>query len=204
MKFIELQNFGWNYLTIIAVMTMLLTVFQAYGISCQSQKIWRTKSGESLSATLFFMYCFYFIAFFFYGLSKNSLAMTFNALLAIPYVPVVVGLIKFKKLTLAEKISLPLSMAIVPLMIITTEKDALLSVLFIISLGILAMQPIEMLKTKTRGAVDIKFIFIFSITSVFWLIYATTIHNPVLTFFNSGALIIYALVIYLYYKPIKK
>ncbi|MEI6835323.1 MAG: hypothetical protein WCK59_00645 [Candidatus Falkowbacteria bacterium] len=201
--FIEIQNFGWNTMTVTAGLIMFFTIVQAYGIICQSKKIWQSRSGESLSATLFFLGCFYFIGFLFYGLSKHSLAMTFNSLLAIPYIPIVIGLIKFKPLTRLEKISLPLTIAIVPLMIMIEEKDVLLLILSLISLVILITQPLEMIKTGKRGAVNIKFILIYLATSIFWLIYSLVISNLVLIMFNLGALVIYALITHLYYKPQK-
>jgi len=199
-NFIEIENFGFNSLTITALMTMLFTIFQGYGVMIQNKMIWQKKSVESLSATLFFLYCFYFIAFFIYGLEKRSVAMSFNGLLAIPYIPIVIGFLKFKKLNFKEKISLPLTMAVVPLMIIIPSKDIFLLILLMISLVILGTQPLEMIKTKKRGAVEIKFILIFSITSIFWLIYAIAISNWVLIIFNSSALIIYAIIISLYYR----
>lgn len=199
-NFIEIKNFGFNSLTITALMTMLFTIFQGYGVMIQNKMIWRKKSVESLSATLFFLYCFYFIAFFIYGLEKKSVAMTFNGLLAIPYIPIVIGFLKFKRLNFKEKLSLPLTMAVIPLMIIIPSKDIFLLILLMISLVILGTQPLEMIKTKKRGAVEIKFILIFSITSIFWLIYAIAISNWVLIIFNSSALILYAIIISLYYS----
>ncbi len=197
-NFVEIENFGFNSLTITALMTMLFTIFQGYGVIVQNKMIWQKKSVESLSATLFFLYCFYFISFFFYGLEKRSIAMSFNGLLALPYIPIVIGFLKFRKLSWKEKISLLLTMAVVPLMIIIPNKDIFLLILLMISLVILGTQPFEMIKTKKRGAVEIKFILIFSTTSIFWLIYAIAIGNWVLTIFNSSALVIYAVIIYLY------
>ncbi len=199
-NFVEIQNFGFNSLTITSSITMLFTIFQGYGVISQNKNIWQKKSGESLSATLFFLYGFFFIAFFFYGLSKNSLAMTFNGFLAIPYIPLIIGLIKFKRLTFIEKLSLPIIAAIVPIMILLSEanKDYFLFFLLMTNLVILMTQPLAMLKSKTQGAVDIKFILIFSSTSIFWLIYALALGNWVLIIFNSVALLVYALIIYLY------
>ncbi len=199
-NFIEVHNFGWNTLTITASITVLFTLFQGYGVVSQNRKIWRYQSAESLSAIMFFLYLFYFSAFFAYGLHKNSLVMVLNGLLAIPYIPVVLGIIKYKKLKAWELISLPIIALVVPIMIITAQKDLLLFILLMVSLVVLTTQPMEMFKTKTRGAVDIKFILIFSVTSLFWLVYSLIISNWPLIVFNALAQIVYALIIILYWQ----
>lgn len=197
-RFIEVQNWGFNALIFSSFITMLFTVFQGYGFLKQSQKIWKKESAESLSAPFFFLFFFYFIAFIFYGLSKNSLAMTFNGLLFLPCFPIVIGVIKFKKLNWIDVVSLILTAAIIPIMIMVKEKDLFLFLLLMISIITLITQSIAMIKTKSRGSVEIKFIIIFFLTSAFWLIYSSVIGNWVLQVFNSIACIIYCLIIYLY------
>lgn len=205
-RFVEFQNWGFNTLIISSLITMLFTIFQGYGFAKQSQKIWGKKSVESLSAPFFFLFFFYFIAFIFYGLSKNSLAMIFNGLLFLPCFPIVIGIIKFKKLSWIDVFSFVLTVAIIPIMILTKEKDLFLFVLLMISIITLITQPIAMIKAKSRGSVEIKFIIIFFLTSAFWLIYSSIIGNWVLQMFNAIACIVYSLIMFLYrrYKLYKE
>jgi uncharacterized protein with PQ loop repeat len=197
-NFVEIQNWGFNALIISALLTVVFTVFQGYGFIRQSQKIWKKKSAESLSAPFFFLLFFYFIAFTFYGFSKNSLAIIFNSLLFLPCAPIVIGIIRFKKLTRFDIASLILTVPIVPIMILTKEKDVFLLILLIISLAILVTQPFEMLKAKSRGSVEIWFVIIFLATSVFWFIYSSVSGNWALQLFNFCAIIVYSLIIFLY------
>ncbi|PKM91493.1 hypothetical protein CVU82_02760 [Candidatus Falkowbacteria bacterium HGW-Falkowbacteria-1] len=198
--FVEIQNWGFNSLTISSLMTMVFTIFQAYGFTKQGQKIWRRRSAKSLSAPFFFLFFFYFIAFIFYGLSKNSLAMVFNGLLFIPCIPVVMGIIKFKGLSLLDFLSFIFAAAIVPIMIVTNQKDIFVFILLVISLTTLATQPLTMIREGSRGSVEIKFVVVFLLTGVFWFVYALSINNWPLQIFNFVAVILYCLILFLYRK----
>lgn len=198
--FIEIQNWGFNFLVITSIITIVFTIFQAYGFIRQGRKIWRRKSVKSISGPFFFLFFFYFIAFTFYGYEQKSLAMTLNGLLFLPCAPIVIGIIKFRRPDILDIISFLLSLAIVPIMILIEAKDVFLLILLLISLISLLSQALTMLKNKSRGAVDIKFIGIFLSTSIFWLVYSILINNWPLEIFNSLAIIVYAFIIYLYRK----
>lgn len=179
---------------------MIFTFFQGYGFVKQGQKIWKNKSVKSLSTPFFFLFFFYFIAFLFYGLSKNSLSMVFNGLLFIVCIPIIVGIISFKRLSFFEVISLFLSALVVPVMILTKQKDIFLFILLVISLILLFLQLLTMIKEKSRGSVEIKFIIVFLITAVFWFIYSSLLSNWPLQIFNFVAAIVYIFIIYFYKK----
>ena len=102
---VEYKEFGFNALTISASATIIFSLLQAYGIFGQSQKIWRNKSGEALSGTFFFYNFFYFLIFFIYGISEKSVAMSFNGALCFLYIPILIGLKKYKGFTKIEKIT---------------------------------------------------------------------------------------------------
>jgi len=198
--FIEIQNWGFNKLIIASLFTMIFTVFQFYGFLKQNQKIWGKKSVKSLSAPFFFLLFFYFIALIFYGFSKNSLAMIFNSLLFLPCIPITIGIIKFKKLSLIDITALILTATIVPIMIVIKQKDLFLFILLLISIVTLLTQLIEMIKTKSRGSIEIKFVIVFVITSIFWFIYSSIIKNWPLLIFNGIAIFVYGLIMFLYRK----
>jgi len=199
-EFVEIKNWGFNTLIITSLLTLICTLIQGFGIVKQAGHIWREKSVKSISAPLFFLYFFFFFAFIFYGLEKHSLTMTISGLLAVLYFPIIIGLIKFKKLNLFEIISLILSASIVPVMIMVKDKDLFLLFLSFLSLLVLGTQPWKMLKEKSRGVVDITYVIIFMLSSLFWLGYAIAASNWVLQAFNSGSLLIYIFIIYLYRK----
>lgn len=199
-EFVEIQNWGINTLIISSLITMIFTIFQGYGFIKQSQKIWKNKSVKSLSTPFFFLFFFYFIAFLFYGLSKNSLSMVFNGFLFITCIPIVVGIIKFKRLSYLEIISLFVTALVVPVMIIIKQKDIFLFILLVISLILLLSQLLTMIKEKSKGSVEIKFIVVFLITAIFWFIYSSLLKNWPLQVFNFLASIVYILILYFYRK----
>lgn len=199
-ELIEVKNWGFNQIVISSFFTMLFTFFQAYGLIKQNQKIWRHQSGESVSVLLFFSTGAYFLAFIFYALDKNSLAMIFNSLLAIMYIPIMIGLIKFKKFRLFESILCPLSFLFIPAMIITEEKDNLLFAFLMLSLVMIFSQVLEMISQGKTGSAEPKFIIIFCLTCFFWSVYAFSINNLVLEIFNTVAVLLYGSMLVLYYK----
>lgn len=199
-EFVEIQNWGFNALVISSIITMLLTVFQGYGFIKQNQKIWKTKSAKSLSAPLFFLFFFYFIAFSFYGWHQNSLAMIFNGLLFLPCIPIVAGVIKFKRLNWIDICALILTAAIVPIMVMIKQKDVFLFALLMINLATLATQPLAMIKNQSCGVVEKKFVIVFLATSAIWFIYSLVLHNWALEIFNLLALALYGAILYLYNK----
>ncbi len=204
-SFVEIQNWGFNALILSALMTVVFSIFQCYGFVMQGRKIFKEKSVEAISPAMFFLFLFYFIAFAYYGVEKRSLAMTLNGLLFIPVIPIVFGIFKFKdKIVFTDIILFVLTMMIVPAMVLIENKDILLSLLLVINLGALVSQLLAIIKNKGAGAVEIKFIIIFTVTSFFWLIYAIGIQNYPLICFNSAALVVYLIIILLYRKYLPK
>lgn len=199
-KFVEIQNWGLNALTISFLMTIFFTFFQAYGFIKQGQKIWKKRSAKSLSPPFFFLLFFWFIAFIIYGFNKNSLAMIINGLLFIPCISVVAGIINFKRLTIFEFLSFIMAASVIPIMIVVKNKEIFVFVVMMISLAVLLGQLVVMVRAKSRGSVEIKFAIVFLTTAVFWFIYSYSIGDWALEVFNSVSIIIYSLIIYFYYR----
>ena len=199
-EFVEIQSWGFNAVIISSAFTMLFTLIQGYGFITQTQKIWKEKSVESISAPFFFLFFFYFIAFIFYGWHKHSLAMMFNGLLFITCLPIVIGIFKFGYRSLANRSAFILSAAVVPLMIIMENKDLLLSILLLVSLYVLVDQVLTIARAKSAGSVDSNMMVIFLATSIFWFIYSCAIHNWPLLVFNFFGMMLYALILFFCFK----
>lgn len=199
-EFVEVQNWGMNHQTIISLITVMFTVFQGYGIIQQNNTIWKNRSVQSLPSLVFFGSMFFYLAFMFYGFSKNSLTIISNGLLGFLYLPIAIAFLKFGKLGRLRTSLLLLVSVIIPIMIIVPEKDIFLFILFAFTLFVLIMQPLKMIQEDKCGSVDIKYTLVFLLTNIFWFVYAYTSNNWVLQIANSGAALIYLLVFYLYYK----
>jgi len=196
----EYINWGVNLPTITALMTALLTCLQGYGILAQSKAIWKKKNADSVSEPLFAYNTFYFFSFIVYSIFENRLAMLFNGLLGFIYIPVIVGIFKFKKIKTWERVftgSLPI---MIFLMFITPDKDTLLLIFLSGCIFGAVMQFQEILKAKSRGNFNLKFLTVFLITSVCWLIYGVAINSWVFEIFNSANIAAFLIGLYLYFK----
>lgn len=197
---IEYQGWGLNSLTISSLITILFSLTQGYGLIEQGKQILKQKSTLSLSQPFFVYSAYYFVAFICYGLNKQSLVMIFNGLLVLAHIPIIIGFIRYQKTTSRKNLLINLPALLIPAMIFSDNKEIVL----LFSLGgilfFLGAQLMEMLKSKSRGAVNISYLIIFLSTNIFWLIYASAISNWVLQTFNLTAMIIYLIMLKLYHK----
>ena len=196
----EYREWGWNVLTIGAIGIVALVFVEGWGAWKQNQKIWREKSGESVSV-IFFSYNFFsFTALIFYGAHIASGASILNGLLAFFYIPILLGLWKFKGFTRKEKVLFFLYSMMVPAIAILPWKD---EVFLIISLGIVysvATVPWELWKMKKSGAVEIKLLIVFLVSTVFWVSYSFAIHEWVLEILTTINLILLGLATILWFR----
>jgi uncharacterized protein with PQ loop repeat len=201
---VEYQNWGLNILTISALGTLFFTILQVYGACDQNKKIWSKKPLKSVSLLFFAYNCSYFSSLFCYGFFKHSLAMILNGLLLFFFLPIVIGVWKFKKNTAKEKFWAVAFLLIVPLMIIMPQKD----LLFMISLfGIACFFSVQLRKImveKDFSSLSLKLVIILLATVIFWLGYSIAIHNLALEINSALAIILYAFAIFLYFKYRKK
>src|SRR3989344_5868441 len=103
----ELDQLGWNLLTLSLVGTISFSVLGAIGLWKQSGAIWKLKSGKSVSVSYMSFYFCYFAAGLIHSLSLDDKLIT----LAIHcfgrmafHVPILIGLWKFKRFTAKEKV----------------------------------------------------------------------------------------------------
>ena len=198
--FVEYQGWGMNALTISALGTFFFTFLQGGGTVDQTKKIWSEKSAKAVSLQLFSYNTAYFFAFFFYGIEKNSLAMIFNSLLGVIFIPIVIGILRFEKHSVGQKILAGSYFLLIPLMILLPQKDLVILIgLFGIG-AFLSLQIGDVISAKSFGALSIKFMVIFLSTNCFWFVYAIGIHNIAFIAFNGLAIVLYSLAICLYFK----
>lgn len=178
---VEYQNWGWNSVTIGSLGTIIFTFVELWGLHKQNQTIWQKQSGQSLSVSWFSFFFFASVAFSFYGLHIRSIASILNGVvLALIHIPILLGLWQYKEFTRWESIQFFLLIATIPAMILLPWKD---QVFLIISIGVIyaiATQPLELYKTKSVGAVDIRMLLVYVLSTIFWVIYAFAINEWVL------------------------
>lgn len=189
----EYQNFGWNALFISSAGTVVLTLFQAYGLCKQGERIWKTKSAASVSFVFMGYSMFYFLAFLVYGIKQLSIAIICNGALSIFYIPIILGTSKFKWIT-GKEIFLLLLFTCMPVPFFYFGKKVQDIVLMAYLVGViitLIQQTDETLNWSQTGkligipsSLDQKFLVAFMVTNVFWFVYAWFTKNWPLVIFN--------------------
>ncbi len=199
-KFVELQNFGFNMLTLTFLATLIFTISQGIALIRQNKMIVKNRSGESVNFIFFSYYGFSALAVIIYGLGKNSLALTINGFLGFIALAIIVNLLRFKPISLKEKIVGLGSAIVLPLIIFVPQRD-LLFLIFgsIIGLTLLA-QILEIWRNKSSGSVHPDQIIVSVISGVFWLIYAIILDIWPMEIINSLGLILWVLLYFSYWK----
>lgn len=199
-KFIEIEAFGINILSLSFVATLLFTLFQGIAFIKQNKKILKTKSSKSVSFSFYSFFGFSALAVTIYGLYNQSLALSINGLLGFISLVIAINIIKFRKLAKGElRIGLISAIAI-PLMIIVPQKDFIFLGLGLIIAKTLMMQILEIWKNKSSGAYHSGQIFV-SITSCsFWLIYSIIVKIWPMMIINTLFLLLWFLLLFSYFK----
>ena len=201
---IEYRSWGANVATYSFLGTMLFSLLQGWALFAQNGTIRRKRSGESI-AVIYFVYGFcYFAAFFVYGVAKMSIAMAVNGLLFVPYLPILTALERWKGFSRADWLSLLAFSLMIPA--IELLKGDMRDVFVLLGLfGCLVpgiFQFMELLRTKSPGAIDPRFIVAFMFSCIFWFIFGLMTGNWIFVAFNpvSFFLLGSTLVVYLKYK----
>ncbi len=199
-EFAEITGFGINILTLSFFATMVFTILQAIAFLKQNQKIVRTKSGESVSFSFYSYFGFSALAVTVFGLHNQSLALTINGLLGILSLVITINLIRFKKISRKEKLVGSFSVLVLPLMILSSNKDLIFLILgFIIGIT-LAIQVVEIWKNKSSGAYHSGQIFVSLVSCSFWLVYSIVANIWAMQVTNVLFLTLWFAILFSYFK----
>jgi uncharacterized protein with PQ loop repeat len=202
-KFKELEGFGFNFLTMIFLITLFFIILQLFALIKQNRRILKNKSGESVSFMLFSFWGFAGIALIFYGIYISSLSITLSGFLGFMNLSISTNLLKFKKISLKEKVGGALSFIVVPLMIFSNQKDLLVLIFGLIIQFFIILQIMELWKSPNSGAIHP----IQAITSIFsgtfWLIYCVLMNIWLMVISNIIGVSLYTILILIYLKKTK-
>ena len=197
----ELNNLGWNALTISFFGTILFTLIEAWGVWDQKREIWQKKSGVSIPINLFIFNLFIFAVIFIYGISINSVALMFSGIVMAPiHVPILVGLYKFKGFNNQEKIFFWTMLFIFLLCVLLPYKTFFFFSLSLIYIGVAILQPHEIWKEKSSGVVSIKMLWSYWVGTTFWVTYGFSFNDLPLKITSSLYLLVATITIILWYK----
>ena len=207
---IEYQDFlRHGHLTAISLMVFVASVsavIQTWGMLTQNKRIWENRSGTTLPLTFFAFQFFYFMAYLIYGIKINSLSIILNNFVGVFFLPIIIGLIKFKLNENSsfrnELIVFPFLVLILPFVLIIKTKLSLIAILFLAIIVFTHLMS-ELFKTKMVKNIEPKFIFSMVIGSAIWLWYGFRICDFGLIT-SSGVTIAGASLFYLYFRKFKK
>jgi len=178
----ESQNWGYNASTFWVLGVNAFTIVEWWGLRQQNKKIWKEKSGESLSVTLFSFGLFAFFSFVLYGAAIGSVSSVINGLvLGSMYASTTYGIWLFKKWNVREKVQFWLFAftTILP-MAIFPWYDEMFLIIFSGMIVATATWPWEIWKTGKTGVIEILLLITYLASTIFWAGYALDIEEWVL------------------------
>ncbi|MDA2922561.1 hypothetical protein MYX07_04835 [Patescibacteria group bacterium AH-259-L07] len=197
----ELQQFGFNVVTVGFLGTVFFTFVQAWALWKQKKAIWDNKSGQSVNIIWFSYTAASFVRMLIYGVAIQSIALGINGLLlSLLYIPILVGLWKFKRFNKSERFLGICFLITIPIMIAIPAKDWFFFLLAFIGVIPLILQAWEIWKSKNSGVVEIKLLTTFWFATLFWVIYSFAIGDWVLKIITPLFLATFTLTIVLWFK----
>lgn len=197
---VEFKNFGFNAVTTSFITTLVITMLQIIAAIKQKKKIKLNQYKNNWTLTLFAYLSFYFLAFIFYGISRNSLALFLSGIPGFFYIPILIHIWVYKENSKLDRICSIALFFMIPFIAISQYKG--LVILFIFSLGAasMLMQTYKMIKAKDYKDVEPAFLFSFFISSLFWFIYATAINDQVVQVSSGLSLVFLGFLVSIYYQ----
>ncbi|MFZ4648283.1 MAG: hypothetical protein ACOYMB_01455 [Patescibacteria group bacterium] len=182
---VEAKNFGLNTITISALITLILSTYQMWGVTKQIATIRRERSTESISIPLIIFAFFYLIATVMYGIYTSKLSIIYNGSNFLFFLVVLINIWRIKKFAISDFLYLLLfSLLILEMIINPNKKLAYMMCASIMLIGMIS-QLILLIKNEKSGALEPKLINVYIVTNSSWLIYGIITNDWVLQLSNA-------------------
>lgn len=166
----ELQNFGLLVLNMSSTATIILSFIKGYGVTKQGIDIWKKKSGEKVSPIFFFYNFFYFLLFLTYGIEERRLAIIVNGSLCLLYIPILLGIRKYRGFSEKEIYFIGLMSLIIPISFFF-DREQIIFIFSITAIIAVFSQVKEIWKEKKFGALSVHYLRTFFVATIFWGFY---------------------------------
>lgn len=190
---VEWQKLGPNSATVSALATIFFTALKCVGLVMQNSRIKELKTGKSVSVTLFAYQACLSFSFAVKGMFDHSFVMAITGILGFFFVLVVHTLWVQKGFTRSEKVRVAVLPLLVILMVILPWKNTLMTAILIGMAFPLHLQYMEIWRSKSLGALDIRLIVILFISLIFSTVYGYATMNWPLMIINPAVLIAFAI-----------
>ncbi len=198
--FLELQNIGWNLLSLSLVATISFSMTGAWGIAKQAKNILATRSGASVNTKWNIVFAIMYATWFVYGAETHSMAIMVQSIMRVPFIAIVlVRLWQFKGYTRSE-ISMVVLFTSAFLVVSTTVYiDTAFTIVSYLGAAAASLQPLEIWKKRSVGVVSIEMMWIYLASVMFWLFYGLVAHDMRVFGMSIPYITIYSTTIGLYY-----
>lgn len=199
----ELQQFGWNAVTVGFVGAVFFVLVELWGLWLQNRAVWRAKSAQSISVACFVYLAALFMSGFIYGVETKSIALMTSLPLSLIHIPILLGVWKFKGFSGTEKFITAGLAVVLVVMAIAPAKDWFFLLFSLGSAAALVGQPYEIWKNRDAGVVEITLLLVYLVSTVFWVIYGYAIHDWVLRITTPIylAILVLTAVLWFRYRP---
>lgn len=185
----ENEEFIIFLLKISTIATIFFSLIKGFGITKQGIDIWKKKSGKNVSPTFFFYNFFYFLIFLMYGLEEKDLAISVNGCLCFLYLPILMGLRKYRGFSKKEIYLIAIMGLIIPVSFIFSKSQTI----FIFSAAAIVAifsQIKEVWSLKNFGTFSVRYLQTFLVATLFWGIYYALTKNWLLGSLNFAEIIV--------------
>lgn len=179
MYFIELNEFGWNWLTASFICLTIITAWQYRSFTLQAIKIWEERNAENISISLVTSLFFITVASLWYGLTEERLVIAFTGGLALPGFFLTLGAWKFGGPTNLDKFVFGICFAGVLLFLLPIDAKSVFLGFAVGGTAPVADQIRKLYQAKTRGKLKGEFLLTLVVKNVWLNIYAFAVNEPV-------------------------
>ncbi len=180
-------GYEWTPEAISSYGIIFFIFFGSVALGIQGWKIWKNKSGDSVSATWVFIFFFMFITYPIFGVKESNSLLAWQGVFRIAfYIPILYGLYKFKGFTKKELLLVRLLFIMIFIMIEfpRTGEFVFSMINFFAVLGVFAQGEL-IRKEKSAGMVSPVLLFAYAVNVVVWIWYSYEIDDW-LVFANSA------------------
>lgn len=170
-RFTEIQQFGYNTLTVSFLGTALFSLLIGVALYMQMNKIFEMGTARSQPIVMNQYFCWHYLAFMIYGFRINSLAAVINGSLFFLFQVNYEAAMSMDDAP-RRKLWHFLPILFVPAMLICdrNQKEIVLAATMICANFFMWQAPIAVWKSGIKGSVDMRLLSIFQVNLVFWVV----------------------------------
>jgi len=157
---------------------LFFSLYWSFALLKQSWNIWHRKSGASVSVP--WMLYFYFLCpvYAIYGIQTDKWPLiAHGSLRGLCFIPILIGLMKYKGFQLWEKLTSPMMLLFVILMITTSFSNWIFLVASTGGVFAAGLQPWEMFRKKSIGVFDFQLALVMMLSNCFYTLYSFAVKD---------------------------